>query len=140
MIPLFKIADPFEKTNYRLVSILSHISKDFELIIYNQIDQYIEPFLSKIVTGFCKNHNTQHSLLKMLENFKLEVYSFSAKFLFYIHNYLNKRLQKTDVNCDFSLWKEIFSAVSQGSILRPLLFNVYINDIFFAVDEAFLNN
>ena len=38
LIALFKIADPFDKTNYRLVSILSHISKDFERIICNQID------------------------------------------------------------------------------------------------------
>ena len=38
VIALFKIADPFDKTNYRLVSILSHISKDFERIICNQID------------------------------------------------------------------------------------------------------
>ena len=30
----------------------------------------IEPFLSKVLTGFRENHNTQHSLLKMLENFK----------------------------------------------------------------------
>ena len=46
---------------------------------------------------------------------KLEVYGFSAKSLSYIHSYLNKRLQKTNVNCDFSLWKEIFSEVPQRS-------------------------
>ena len=40
---------------------------------------------------------------------KLEVYGFSAKSLFGIRNYLNKRLQKRNDNCDFSLWKEIFS-------------------------------
>ena len=56
---------------------------------------------------------------------KLEAYGFSAKSLSYIHSYLNKRLQKTDVNCDFSLWKETFSGVPQGSILGPLLLNIY---------------
>ena len=70
VIPLFKKADPFDKTNYRTVSLLSHFSKVFERLIYNQINEYIEPFLSKILTGFRKSHNTQHSLLKMLENFK----------------------------------------------------------------------
>ena len=40
---------------------------------------------------------------------KLEVYGFSAKSLSGIRNYLNKRLQKRNDNCDFSLWKEIFS-------------------------------
>ena len=32
--------------------------------------EYIEPFLSKILTRFSKNHYTQHSLLKMLQNVK----------------------------------------------------------------------
>ena len=40
---------------------------------------------------------------------KLEVYGFSAKSLSGMRNYLNKRLQKRNDNCDFSLWKEIFS-------------------------------
>ena len=70
MIPLFKKADPFDKTNYRPVSLLSHISKIFKIIVYYQINEYIEPFLFKILTGFCKNDNAQHSLLKMLGNFK----------------------------------------------------------------------
>ena len=34
---------------------------------------------------------------------KLEAYGFSAKSFSYIHSDLNKRLQKTNVNCDFSL-------------------------------------
>ena len=70
VIPLFQKADPFDKTNYRPVSLLSHISTAFERVIYNQINEYTEPFLSKVLTGFRKNDNTQHSLLKMLENFK----------------------------------------------------------------------
>ena len=69
MIPLFKKADPLYKTNYRPVSLLSHISKVFERLIYNQINEYVETFLSRLLTGLRKNQNT-HSLLKMLENFK----------------------------------------------------------------------
>ena len=34
---------------------------------------------------------------------KLEACSYCAKSLSYMHSYLNKRLQKTNVNCDFSL-------------------------------------
>ena len=40
VIPLFKKADPFDKSNYRPVSLLSHMSKVFERIIYNQINEY----------------------------------------------------------------------------------------------------
>ena len=171
VIPLFKKDDPFDKSNYRPVSLFSHMSKVFERIIYNQINEYIEPFLSNLLTGFRKNHNSQHSLLKMLESFKealdkdnsvsaifmdlskafdtlkddlliakLEAYGFSVNSLFYIHSYLNKRLQKTNINNNYSLWTEIFTGVPQGSILVPLLFNIYINEIFVFVDQAFLSN
>ena len=54
----------------RPVSLLSYISKVFERIISNQINEYIEPFLFKALTRFRKNHIIQHSLLKMLENFR----------------------------------------------------------------------
>ena len=68
--PLFKKADPFDKVNYRPVSLLSHVSKVYERIIFNQISAYFEPSFSSFLTGFRKNHNTQHSLLKMIELWK----------------------------------------------------------------------
>ena len=70
VMPLLINTDPFGKTNCPTVSLLSHISKVFERVIYNQINEYIKPLLSKVLTGFCKNHITQHSLSKMLKNFK----------------------------------------------------------------------
>ena len=70
VITLFKKADPLDKKNYRPINLLSHISKVFERIIFKQIIKYIEQFLSNLLTGFCKNQNTQHCLLKMLEKWK----------------------------------------------------------------------
>ena len=61
MLPLFKKSDPFDKINYWLVILLSHISKVFGRVIYNRIKEYFEPFLSKVLTGFRKNHNTQNA-------------------------------------------------------------------------------
>ena len=46
----------------------------------------------------------------------------------------------TNANTDFSLWKEMFSEVPQGSILDPLLFDIDVNGISIFVDEAFLSN
>ena len=68
--PLFKKADPFDKVNNRAVSLLSHVSKVYERIIFNQIGTYFELYFSSFLTGFYKKHNTQHSLLKMLELWK----------------------------------------------------------------------
>ena len=70
MTPLFKKADPFDKVNYGPVSLLSHVSKVYERIIFIQIRTYFEPHFSSFLTDFRKNHNTQHSLLKMLELWK----------------------------------------------------------------------
>ena len=41
--------------------------KIFEKLIYNQVNSYMEPKLSKYLAGFCQNHNTQHAVLKMIE-------------------------------------------------------------------------
>ena len=71
---------------------------------------------------------------------KLEAYALSINSLRYNRSYLSQRLQRTGVNNRFSLWKDIIAGVPQGSILVPLLFNIYINDIFLFVETAFLGN
>ena len=48
----------------------------------------------------------------------------------FIQSYLNKRMQKFNVNKKFSVSKDIYIRVSQGSILELLLFSIFINEIF----------
>ena len=66
--PIFKKNDELDKESYRPVSILSHASKVFERIMYMQIDTFMRDKLSKILTGFSKNHSTQHCLMSLLLN------------------------------------------------------------------------
>ena len=71
---------------------------------------------------------------------KLKAYGFSENSLNYIQNYIRNRLQRTNANNNFSLWKDIFAGVPQGSILGPLMFNIYVNDIFLFPDNVCLSN
>ena len=68
----FKKGDKGEKENYRPVSILSHLSKVFERLLYNQLNKFMEIKFSKFLTDFRENHNAQYALLRMIENWKAQ--------------------------------------------------------------------
>ena len=73
-----------DKQNYRAVSTLSNLSNVFEKIIYSQINSYKSDKFSKYLTGFRKNHNTQHALLNMIENWKSTLNKGNKIFMLYL--------------------------------------------------------
>ena len=71
---------------------------------------------------------------------KLEAYGVGENSLRLIQNYLSQRQQRLKVGSSFSEWLEIILGISQGSILGPILFNVFINELLLFIKETDICN
>ncbi len=71
---------------------------------------------------------------------KLNAYGFDENALILIYSYLTRREQSVRINNTYSSFQTILSGVPRGSVLGPILFNVYINDLFLFIRQETLYN
>lgn len=163
VIPIGKIDNPLTEKDYRPISILCALSKIFESIISNQLNEYLtqQNLLCPLQSGYRKTCSTVTALIKIDNDIResldkkmitiMALLDFSKAFdtidhrllcaklkqYFHLHHlsvkliesYLEQRLQYVEFNNRKSDLISIFSGVPQGSILGPLLFSMYINDL-----------
>ena len=71
---------------------------------------------------------------------KLKAYGLDNSAVSFTRSYLTNRLQRCKINNSFRKWTKISAEDPQGSILGPLLFNIFINDIFLFLQKFDLAN
>ena len=85
----------------------------------------------------------QRSLIQLIMRLllaKLHAYGFDKSALNMVNSYLTNRWHRTKINSSYSTWRELLSGVPQGSVLGHLLFNIYLNDLFFILHKTIVCN
>ena len=67
---------------------------------------------------------------------KLNGYDFSSTALKLVHNYLSNRKQRTKINSSYSSLLDIIFGIPQGTILEPLLFNIFLINLFIIIKHT----
>jgi hypothetical protein len=107
---------PFDSTVNQLINIVH--------IIYEALDKGQDVCFISLDASSAFDRVWHEGLI-----FKLKQFGISGKLLDWFTSYLSERKQRVVINGQNSTWKYINAGVPQGSILGPILFLIYINDI-----------
>jgi retron-type reverse transcriptase len=170
VVPSFKKDDNLQVKNYRPISILPVLSKIIERLMLNQMTPFLDNILHPRIAAYRVGYSCQTVLLRLVEDWKqaaekkhqvgavmdlskafdcLSHQLIIAKFHAYganvrscalIWSYLHNTKQRVRINGQTSTWKTLLKGVPQGSIMGPVLFNLFVNDIVHVFQKSSLYN
>ena len=117
--------------NYRPISLLPIFGKIFREIIFNRIYNFLLECIPplEVRSVFLDISEAFDKVWHKGLLYKLKSMGISGDLFNLLENYLSGRLQRVVLNEQTSSWRTALAVIPQGSILGPLLFLVYIDDL-----------